>query len=192
MTGWSVKRNHPVVGYIYYLRCSRCSRDAPVRSQLRGTSSYPKRDWEHTVARPGLIEYSRPIRGHILRGRTGPQERPPRRIAVLPFQIGSTVASSSTRFRSCLVKEEQSRWSWTHTNRVRRALAGDIAAREFFIVSLLRVDALLAITESSSVEKLNAVSAQRARPLAGRSIRWSMVSFSITRRTTVFSSQAGK
>ena len=47
-------------------------------------------------------------------------------------------------------------WAWT-ANRVRRDLAGDIAAREFFIVSLLRIDALLIHHGISDVEKLNAV-----------------------------------
>jgi hypothetical protein len=86
------------------------------------------------------------------------QERPPRKIAVLPFVDegkGSYLVNKVPLKTHS--KEEQSRWSWTHTNRVRRALAGDLAAREFVIVSLLRVDAVLADHGITDGDKLNAV-----------------------------------
>jgi len=57
------------------------------------------------------------------------QERPPRRIAVLPFvdrgEGSYLINKVSLKTHS---QEQQSRWSWTHTNRVRHALAGDLAA----------------------------------------------------------------
>src|SRR4030095_8907566 len=73
------------------------------------------------------------------------QERPPRKIAVLPFVDEGTgsylVNKVPVKTRN---EEELNRWSWTHTNRVRRALAGELATREFLIVPLLTVDAVLA------------------------------------------------
>ncbi len=86
------------------------------------------------------------------------QERPPRKIAVLPFWDASKGGFLVNKISLLpLDEKELSVWSWTHANRVRRALAGDIAAREFFIVSLLRIDALLIHHGISDVEKLNAV-----------------------------------
>lgn len=73
------------------------------------------------------------------------QERPPWKIAVLPFVDkgkGSYLINKvPVKTRN---KEELNRWSWTHTNRVRRAVAGALATREFRIVPLLTVDAVLA------------------------------------------------
>lgn len=47
--------------------------------------------------------------------------------------------------------------SWTHANRVRRAVAGELASREFIIVPILQVDAVLATHGITDKEKLNAV-----------------------------------
>ena len=87
------------------------------------------------------------------------QERPPRKIAVLPFVDEGKgtylIDKISVKTRD---KEERKRWSWTHTNRVRRALAGDLATREFLLVPLLTVDAVLAHHGIIDRDKLNAVS----------------------------------
>jgi putative lipoprotein DUF799 len=86
------------------------------------------------------------------------QERPPRKIAVLPFVDegqGSYLInkiSIKTRDQAALNK-----WSWTHTNRVRRALAGELATREFRIVPLFTVDAVLARHGITDGEALKAV-----------------------------------
>jgi hypothetical protein len=86
------------------------------------------------------------------------QERPPQKIAVLPFlDEGKGNYLVNKVPLKTLNEDELSRWSWTHTNRVRRALAGDLAAREFVIVSLLRVDAVLADHGITDGDKLNAV-----------------------------------
>ena len=86
------------------------------------------------------------------------QERPPRKIAVLPFVDkgnGSYVIDwISVKPRD---KEELDRWSWTHTNRVRRALAGALGTREFLLVPLITVDAVLANHGISDGDKLNVV-----------------------------------
>ena len=86
------------------------------------------------------------------------QERPPRKIAVLPFVDQGTgsylVNKVSIKTRN---EEELNRWSWTHTNRVRRALAGELATREFLIVPLFTVDAVLASHGITDRDKLKAV-----------------------------------
>jgi Putative bacterial lipoprotein (DUF799) len=86
------------------------------------------------------------------------QERPPRKIAVLPFVDegkGSYLVNKvPVKTRN---EEELNRWSWTHTNRVRRALAGELATREFLIVPLLTVDAVLASHGITDRDKLKAV-----------------------------------
>ena len=64
------------------------------------------------------------------------QERPPRKIAVPPFaNQGKGSYVIDTVPVKTFEREELDRRSWTHTNRVRRALAGDLATREFVIVS---------------------------------------------------------
>jgi len=86
------------------------------------------------------------------------QERPPRKIAVLPFVDEGT---GSYLLNKVPVKtrneEELNRWSWTHTNRVRRALAGELATREFLIVPLFTVDAVLARHGITDGDRLKAV-----------------------------------
>ena len=86
------------------------------------------------------------------------QERPPRKIAVLPFvDMGKGSYLVDKVSLKTLNEEELRRWSWTHTNRVRRALAGDLATREFITVSLLKIDAVLANRGITDGDKLNAV-----------------------------------
>lgn len=86
------------------------------------------------------------------------QERPPRKIAVLPFV---DKGKGSYLINKIPVKtrdeEELDKWSWTHTNRVRRAVAGELATREFLIVPLLTVDAVLASHSITDGDKLKAV-----------------------------------
>ena len=86
------------------------------------------------------------------------QERPPRNIAVLPFanegEGDYLINKIPLKIRD---KEELNKWSWTHANRVRRAVAGELASREFTIVPLLTVDAVLATHGITDRDKLNAV-----------------------------------
>ena len=86
------------------------------------------------------------------------QERPPRKIAVLPF---ANEGKGSYLINKVPVKtpdkEGLKRWSWTHANRVRRALAGDLATREFIIVPLLTVDGVLTNRGITDGDQLNAV-----------------------------------
>jgi hypothetical protein len=86
------------------------------------------------------------------------QERPPREIAVLPFadhgNADYLVNKIQVKSRD---EEERNNWAWTHANRVRRALTGDLAIREFVIVPLLTVDAVLADHGITDWVQLNAV-----------------------------------
>jgi hypothetical protein len=72
-------------------------------------------------------------------------QNPPRRIAVLPFvDHGSAqfvVNKVPLTFRNA---EEQETWAWTYANRLRRALTGYLAQREFTIVNLHTIDTALA------------------------------------------------
>lgn len=87
------------------------------------------------------------------------QERPPRKIAVLPFadkgEGDYLINKVPLKIRD---QEELNKWSWTHANRVRRAVAGELASREFVIVPLLTIDAVLATHGITDRDKLNAVS----------------------------------
>jgi hypothetical protein len=87
------------------------------------------------------------------------QERPPKKIAVLPF---ADHGNGDYLINKIQVKPRNERdrdlWAWTHANRVRRALTGDLATREFTIVPLLTVDAVLANQGITNWDQLNAVS----------------------------------
>jgi hypothetical protein len=73
------------------------------------------------------------------------QDRPPRKIAVLPFVDEGTGHYLLNKVPiKTRTEDELDRWSWSHANRVRRAVAGELATREFLIVPLLTVDAVLA------------------------------------------------
>jgi len=86
---------------------------------------------------------------------------PPRRIAVLPFiDRGSTnfvVNKIPLSFRD---ETEQAQWAWSYANRLRRALTGYLAQREFHIVNLLTVDTTLADHGIHNWEALQAVPPQ--------------------------------
>ena len=85
-------------------------------------------------------------------------QNPPRRIAVLPFiNHGSAqfvVNKVPLTFRD---EETQAAWSWTHANRLRRALTGYLAQREFAIVNLHTVDTVLAdhgVTDANTLQSV--------------------------------------
>jgi len=87
------------------------------------------------------------------------QESPPRRIAVLPFVDHGTgdymVDKISFSFRKS--QEELNRSAWTHANRVRRSVSGEIGGREFEIVPLVSIDAVLADRKIDDWEELMSV-----------------------------------
>jgi hypothetical protein len=85
------------------------------------------------------------------------QEAPPKRIAVLPFtDLGKgdfVVDKLPLVPRS---EEERARWGWSHANQVRRAFAGELATREFTLIPLLAIDAVLAVRGITDFNKLSA------------------------------------
>jgi hypothetical protein len=89
------------------------------------------------------------------------QENPPKKIAVLPFADRGNgdylLNKIPVTFRN---EEERDRWSWTHSNRVRRAVVGALATREFTVVTPFIVDAILAVRGITDTDKLNAVAPQ--------------------------------
>jgi hypothetical protein len=88
------------------------------------------------------------------------QEHPPRRIAVLPFvDHGNgeyTIDKISLSFRKS--EEQLDRAAWTHANRVRRSVSGEIGGREFEIIPLVAVDAVLADRRIDDWHKLVTIS----------------------------------
>jgi hypothetical protein len=91
------------------------------------------------------------------------QEQPPRRIAVLPFVDHGNgdymVDKISLSFRK--TDEELDRSAWTHANRVRRSVSGEIGGREFEIVPLVAIDAVLADKKIDDWDKLIAVNPEQ-------------------------------
>lgn len=86
------------------------------------------------------------------------QQNPPLRIAVLPFADHNNgqylIDGIPLRRRSA---EERKKWGWTYANRLRRTIDGDFAQREFIVIPLIMVDAVLADRGITDVTKLNAV-----------------------------------
>jgi hypothetical protein len=87
------------------------------------------------------------------------QQAPPKKIAVLPFtDLGEgefVVDKLPLLPRS---DQQRARWAWSHANHVRRAFAGDVATREFTLIPLLMVDAVLADRGITDFDKLSAAS----------------------------------
>ena len=86
---------------------------------------------------------------------------PPRRIAVLPFvDQGSAqfvVNKLPLTFRD---EEEQAAWAWAYANRLRRAMTGYLAQREFHIINLHTIDTVLADHGIRDETALHSVSPQ--------------------------------
>ena len=89
-------------------------------------------------------------------------QNPPRRIAVLPFvDHGSAqfvVNKIPLTFRD---GDAQAAWAWTYANRLRRAMTGYLAQREFIIVNLHTIDTTLADHGITDWNALQSVSPQQ-------------------------------
>lgn len=85
-------------------------------------------------------------------------ENPPERIAVLPFTDRGNaqyiVNKIPLSFRD---KRDREEWAWTYANRLRRAFTGELAQREFVVVPLVAIDAVLADRGINDWHKLKAV-----------------------------------
>jgi len=80
---------------------------------------------------------------------------PPATIAVLPFtDVGSAnvvVDKVPLTFRN---RRQRENWTWTHAQRLRRALDGYLAQREFLVANLDGVDAVLQARGIDTAQKL--------------------------------------
>jgi hypothetical protein len=89
------------------------------------------------------------------------EEAAPLRIAVLPFSdTGSAnllVDKVPLTFRN---REQQADWARTDSNRMRRAVNGYLASREFVEANLIQVDTVLQDQGIDTKEKLDAISPQ--------------------------------
>lgn len=87
------------------------------------------------------------------------QQEPPKKIAILPFtDLGKgdyVVDKVPLLTRSA---QERARWGWSHASRLRRAFAGDLATREFTLIPLLAIDAVLSNRGITDFDKLSALS----------------------------------
>ena len=85
-------------------------------------------------------------------------ENPPRRIAVLPFvDYGSAQFVVNKIPLTLRDKDEQAAWGWTYATRLRRALTGYLAQREFHVVNMHTIDTALAdrgITDWASLQSV--------------------------------------
>lgn len=87
------------------------------------------------------------------------QQVPPKKIAVLPFtDLGQGEFVVDKLPLLPRNDQERARWGWSHANHVRRAFAGDVATREFTLIPLLAIDAVLADRGITDFDKLSAVS----------------------------------
>jgi Putative bacterial lipoprotein (DUF799) len=88
-------------------------------------------------------------------------EQAPQRIAVLPFtDLGSAnyvVNKVPLTFRN---EQEREDWAWTDANRMRRAVTGYLAEREFVEANLYQIDAVLKEHGIDDEEKLDQVPPQ--------------------------------
>ena len=87
------------------------------------------------------------------------QQAPPKKIAVLPFTDlgeGQFVVDKIPLLPRN--NQERARWGWSHANNLRRAFAGDIATREFTLIPLLAIDAVLADRDITDFDKLSVAS----------------------------------
>jgi hypothetical protein len=126
----------------------------PFFLEEQGRQTHGRKTWfDHLVEfDPGSLDY------HVAEDYA---QNPPRRIAVLPFvdrgSANFVVNNISLSFRN---QEEQEKWAWTYANRLRRAVMGGLAQREFDVVNLITVDTILADHGVSNWETLQAASPQ--------------------------------
>jgi hypothetical protein len=86
------------------------------------------------------------------------QQAPPSKIAVLPFtDLGEGEFVVDKLPLLPRNDQERARWGWRHANYVRRAFAGEVATREFTLIPLLAIDAVLAERGITDFNRLSAV-----------------------------------
>jgi Putative bacterial lipoprotein (DUF799) len=86
----------------------------------------------------------------------------PLRIAVLPFSdLGTANYVVDKIALTHRAKDQRDDWAWTDANRVRRALAGFLAQREFLELNLIQVDTVLREHGIDTKKKLDSLSPQQ-------------------------------
>ncbi len=85
----------------------------------------------------------------------------PARIAVMPFtdtgDANFVVDKIPLTYRN---KEDREKWAWTDAQRLRRGLQGYLARREFTVINLNGIDAVLAARGIDSEQKLTSIAPQ--------------------------------
>lgn len=86
---------------------------------------------------------------------------PPARIAVLPFadEGGANFVVDKIPLTYC-TREQRYKWAWTDAQRLRRAMQGYLAQREFLVANLYGVDAVVQDHGIQNMAELRQVSAK--------------------------------
>ncbi len=158
-------RNHPIFGWwssfgivtvlLLLAGCSNTStqyRTRPFFLAEEEASTHGRKAWYDRIVEvdPGSAKFT--VAADY-------EQAPPKKIAVLPFTDlgdGSFVVDKIPILPRS--EKERARWGWSHANHLRRAFAGDVATREFTLVPLLAVDAVLADRGVTDYDELNALS----------------------------------
>jgi len=121
----------------------------------KGVESHGRKTWlDH------LVEFD-PGRVHF-QVASNYQQDPPQRIAVLPFTDHGKGNFVLNKIPLSLYRGKQDRqeWAWTYAQRLRRATIGELAEREFIVVPMPLIDAVLAGHGITDESKLDAVPPQ--------------------------------
>jgi hypothetical protein len=112
------------------------------------------------VEKPGTTASLKPIPGGAeFTVAADYQQTPPKKIAVLPFtDLGEGKFIVDKLPLLARSDQERARWGWSHANHLRRAIAGDLATREFTLIPPLAIDAVLADRGITDFDKLSAAS----------------------------------
>jgi hypothetical protein len=161
----SAGRTYPQQGMLYLaclvitiLACAGCAtvryQERPFFLQEQGVDTHGRKSWFDRLVEfdPGKTQFQ--VAADYA-------QDPPRRIAILPFvdrgSANFVVNKIPLSFRN---EKEQEEWAWTYANRLRRALTGYLAQREFTVVNLLTIDTTLADRGIQNWEALQAVPPQ--------------------------------
>jgi hypothetical protein len=126
--------------------------DRPFFQEEQATDTHGRKSWLDRLveADPGKLKVEMA---------SDYQQRPPAVIAVMPFcdkdDANFTVDKIPVTFRN---KDEQARWSWTDSQRLRRSVMGYLAQREFTVINPIAVDAVLKNRGIDTMAKLRKAS----------------------------------
>jgi hypothetical protein len=146
-----------IFGSIAISGCAQTSHESGDRTFFRheyGLDTHGRKTWfDHLVeVDPGTLKT------HIAEDY---QQAAPERIAVLPFaDLGSAQYVVDKIALTHRNGDEQADWAWTDGNRMRRAVNGYLASREFLEANMIQVDAILREHGIDSREKLDHVPPQ--------------------------------